>query len=53
MAKNGSPEPRFETDGDYSFFMTTLPIHLAFLVDDGVNEGVLGTTFYIELIKTS
>jgi ATP-dependent DNA helicase RecG len=40
MAKNGSPEPLFETDEDYSFFITTLPIHPAFLSDDGVNDGI-------------
>jgi ATP-dependent DNA helicase RecG len=40
MAKNGSPEPRFETDENYSYFITTLPIHLAFLSDDGINNGV-------------
>ena len=49
MAKNGSPEPRFETDEYYSYFITTLPIHTAFLSDDdgvntfddgGVNDGV-------------
>ncbi|MDR3142975.1 MAG: hypothetical protein LBU37_14785 [Tannerellaceae bacterium] len=40
MAKNGSPEPRFETDENYSYFITTLPVHPAFLSDDGVNEGV-------------
>jgi ATP-dependent DNA helicase RecG len=44
MAKNGSPEPRFETDENYSYFITTLPVHPAFLedededVDGGVND---------------
>jgi ATP-dependent DNA helicase RecG len=38
MKKNGSPEPRFETDDNYSYFITTLPIHPAFLLDDGINE---------------
>jgi ATP-dependent DNA helicase RecG len=43
MAKNGSPEPRFETDENYSYFITTLPIHPAFLkidetLDDTINE---------------
>ena len=46
MKKNGSPEPRFETGVDYSYFITTLPIHPLFLendgVDDGVNDGVNG-----------
>jgi len=42
MAKNGSPEPRFETDDNYSYFITTLPIHPAFLSDDGVSGGVDG-----------
>jgi len=40
MAKNGSPEPRFETDENYSYFITTLPIQPAFLSDEGVSEGV-------------
>ena len=40
MAKNGSPEPRFETDDNYSYFIATLPIHSAFLIDDGINEGI-------------
>ncbi len=40
MKKNGSPEPRFETDENYSYFITTLPIHPAFLLDEGINEGV-------------
>ncbi|GHU83920.1 hypothetical protein FACS189415_7380 [Bacteroidia bacterium] len=40
MAKNGSPEPIFETGEDYSYFITTLPIHPAFLSDDGVNDDV-------------
>jgi ATP-dependent DNA helicase RecG len=44
MAKNGSPEPRFETDENYSYFITTLPVHPAFLEneseDGGINEGV-------------
>jgi ATP-dependent DNA helicase RecG len=31
MMKNGSPEPRFETDDYYSYFITTLPVHPAFL----------------------
>jgi ATP-dependent DNA helicase RecG len=30
-AKNGSPEPRFKTDENYSYFITTLPIRPAFL----------------------
>jgi len=40
MAKNGSPEPRFETDDNYNYFITTLPIHPAFLSDGGVNDGL-------------
>ena len=40
MVKNGSPEPCFETDDNYSYFITTLPIHPAFLAGEGVNEGV-------------
>jgi len=42
MKKNGSPEPRFETDDNYSYFIATLPIHPAFLSDEGVSEGVNG-----------
>ncbi|MDR1119827.1 MAG: putative DNA binding domain-containing protein [Dysgonamonadaceae bacterium] len=42
MAKNGSPEPRFETDDTYSYFITTLPVHPAFLSDGGVDGGVDG-----------
>jgi ATP-dependent DNA helicase RecG len=43
MAKNGSPEPRFETDENYSYFITTLPIHPAFLgtgetLDDAISK---------------
>ncbi|MEA5126784.1 MAG: ArsR family transcriptional regulator [Proteiniphilum sp.] len=40
MRKNGSPEPRFETDDNYSYFITTLPVHPAFNSDDGLNDGV-------------
>ncbi|GHT63179.1 hypothetical protein FACS189451_09380 [Bacteroidia bacterium] len=40
MAKNGSPEPQFETDEDYSYFITTLPIHPVFLSDDGINNSL-------------
>ncbi|SCD21499.1 Hypothetical protein PSM36_2703 [Proteiniphilum saccharofermentans] len=40
MAKNGSPEPCFETDENYNYFIVTLPIHPAFRSDEGVNEGV-------------
>jgi ATP-dependent DNA helicase RecG len=40
MTRNGSPEPRFETDENYSYFMVTLPIHPAFRSDEGVNDGV-------------
>lgn len=41
MARNGSPDPRFETDENYSYFITTLPIHPAFLLRDEVHEGVI------------
>jgi len=41
MAKNGSPEPRFETDEYYSYFITTLPIHPAFLEKDEALSGVI------------
>jgi predicted HTH transcriptional regulator len=42
MEKNGSPEPLFETDDDYSSFITMLPVHPAFLSadGDGVNENI-------------
>lgn len=40
MEKNGSPEPRFETDENYSYFIVTLPIHPAFHSDEGVSDGV-------------
>ena len=40
MAKNGSQEPRFETDDNYSYFITTLPIHPAFLSCDDISEGI-------------
>lgn len=36
MAKNGSPEPRFETDENYSYFIVTLPIHPAFRPEEGM-----------------
>jgi ATP-dependent DNA helicase RecG len=42
MAKNGSPEPQFDTDDYYSFFMTTLPIHPAFLESEVINEQLNG-----------
>jgi len=31
MAQNGSPVPKFETDEDATYFLTTLPIHQAFV----------------------
>lgn len=31
MHDNGSPEPVFETDDDKTYFLTLLPVHLAFL----------------------
>ena len=40
MMKNGSPEPRFVTDDNYSYFITTLPMHPAFVKNDGVDGGV-------------
>ncbi len=40
MKNNGSPEPRFETDENYSYFITTLPIHPVFMENNGVNEGI-------------
>ena len=40
MERNGSPEPRFETDENYSYFITTLPIHPAFFAEDEIREGV-------------
>ena len=43
MKKNGSPEPIFETGEDYSYFITTLPIHPAFLEEDEtLNETING-----------
>ena len=40
MERNGSPEPRFETDENYSYFITTLPIHPAFFAEYEIREGV-------------
>jgi ATP-dependent DNA helicase RecG len=40
MERNGSPEPRFETFENYSYFITTLPIHPAFFAEDEISEGV-------------
>jgi ATP-dependent DNA helicase RecG len=34
MRQNGSPEPRFETDGEHTYFLTVLPIQPAWLVTD-------------------
>jgi len=48
MEKNGSPEPRFETDDNYSYFITTLLIHPAFLTDDGVSGGVDGGVEHLD-----
>jgi ATP-dependent DNA helicase RecG len=42
MANNGSPEPQFETNDSYSYFITTLPIHPAFLEDEAINEPLNG-----------
>jgi ATP-dependent DNA helicase RecG len=41
MAKNGSPEPRFETDENHSYFITTLPVHPAFLEQGDALNGVI------------
>ena len=44
MKNNGSPEPRFETDENYSYFITILPVHPAFHSkensNDGINDGI-------------
>ncbi len=40
MKNNGSPEPRFETDDNYSYFITTLPIHPAFYPSEAINEAI-------------
>jgi len=34
MANNGSPKPVFETNSDNVYFLTTLPIHAQFKIDD-------------------
>lgn len=41
MEKNGSPEPRFETDENHSYFITTLPIHSAFLEHGNALNGAI------------
>ena len=41
MEKNGSPEPRFETDENHSYFITTLPIHSAFLDRSDASNGAI------------
>jgi len=43
MAKNGSPAPRFDTDENYNYFITTLPMHPVFLSDGGIiwNKGIV------------
>lgn len=41
MTKNGSPEPRFETDENHNYFITTLPVHPAFLERIGALNGAL------------
>ena len=43
MKKNGSPEPRFQTDDYYSYFLTTLPIHPAFFNEKKVDEPIKST----------
>ena len=40
MEKNGSPEPCFEMDENHSYFITTLPIHSGFLLEEEMSEGV-------------
>jgi len=40
MEKNGSPETRFETDENHSSFITTLPIHPVFLLEEEKRDGV-------------
>ena len=40
MKKNGSPEPSFETDDDYSYFITRLPINPIFLSGEPMNEPI-------------
>ena len=49
MKKNGSPEPRFETDDNYSYFITTLPIHPAFLSENNTNEAINETDDNIQI----
>lgn len=39
MEKNGSAEPRFEMDENHSYFITTLPIHPGFLLEEEMSEG--------------
>jgi len=43
MKINGSPEPRFETGEDYSYFITILPIHQAFLESETLDDPINGT----------
>lgn len=40
MKNNGSPEPIFETDDNYSYFITTLPIHPVFHPNNEAGEGL-------------
>ena len=40
MKKNGSPEPRFQTDDNYSYFLTLLPIHPVFFDEEKVDEPI-------------
>ena len=38
MAKNGSPEPIFDTNPEHDYFLTTLKIHPGFLNKNGVQD---------------
>ena len=48
MADNGSPDPIFDTDQDFTCFLTTLPAHLK--VGNGESNGESNQV--IEIIKT-
>jgi len=39
MANNGSPKPVFETNSENVYFLTTLPIHGQFKIDDNLRLG--------------
>ena len=51
MQMNGSPEPRFETDDDLSYFITILPINTNFL-DIQLSEDQLKLLVYCKDAKT-